>query len=510
MWPLTFQEITEATQGTLTFSAPEKHSVDGVATDSRKVRNGEMFVAIRGEKFDGHNFVEAVLKAGASLALVNADWEGFQKLETQFAERCVRVSDTVKALRSVAGYLRRQFSFPVVAIGGSNGKTTTKEMLGALLSGGNKKVTKTAKSENGYLGLAITLCMNEHAKGHPPSSLVLEIGIDAKGAMAEHVELANPDVALLTALGPEHLAGLDTWETAVAEELQLFWKLRQGAPRIWQCADEKVLEHSDQVRSGDTVVLNSIHKDEFFKKNKINSEEDLQRIKVNALLYNVTEAAGEQTTLELTWRSSDGKKTDTKKIDVPLPGLHNAQNFALACATALTLGRTWEDILLGWLNFTPPDMRSRVINLSNNNVTLYDDCYNASPSSMKAAFEVFFRSWPEKKKFAVLGDMLDLGSESKKWHLNLVPLLNNLNNVHLFLYGDAMYDVFKAITQDHNFVTSKKNVVSYLSGSEDPTKFFATFSPSELSNSAILVKGSRGMDLGRVVTKVTTLLGANS
>lgn len=495
MWPIARDQLLQATQGVCSDNAQPAPKLSRICTDSRKVQQGDLFVALRGETFDGHAFIATAFEKGAAYALVEKSWHGFKDLGDFEKNRCVRVEDTLHAFRALASFFRSRFSFPVIGIGGSNGKTTTKEMLAALLSSPGKKVTRTAKSENGFLGLAITLCSSEHIASAMPDDLVLEIGIDTSGAMSEHVALSQPTHALLTALGPEHLAGLGSWENAAAEEYKLFSESAKTCVRIWQAEDEKLREHLGDKRRGDVIVCTDTNS---LLRNRDYSDEALKQegIRIVRYIFSTQNERSSQLTLH------DNITNSSCSFSIPLPGAHNAQNFALAVGAALALGRNWNDLQTGWRGFVPPDMRSRVVTL-NNGTVLFDDCYNASPASVKAAIAVIQGAeWKDKEKVVVLGDMLDLGGESKKWHLELVCFLKELRNTRLCLFGEAMYDVYKAITNETNFVTKGNNTLRYLKPSDDPTAFVDD-SPAHLASMLVLVKGSRGMDLGRVVKFVT-------
>lgn len=512
MWPWTAQRVCHAAGAR--FAHAPGASLDatevartpllGAVVDSRRVFAGCLFVAVRGERFDGHDFVAAALDAGAGGALVDADWRGLSLLTEDARARCLLVDggDVTGAFRALAGALRREFPFPVVGVGGSNGKTTTKEMLAALL-GGDTEVTRTEKSENGFLGVAITLTHRRHVSGSAPSALVLEIGIDDVGAMRQHVALGSPDVVLLTALGPEHLAGLGTWERAVDEELDLFVT---GTPscRIWQLEDpklrERVLSRRLSVGQSDVVV---------------GEEETLAACEARGVIpahagrlrFACIERGPLASRVLTHWRPPilDGSRSKAapafdSAFTVGLPGPHNARNFALAVATAALLGRGADALARGWKAFTPPAMRSRVVTLAHD-VVLYDDCYNASPGSMDAALDALENpEWAHRAKALVLGDMLDLGEESKKWHFALSARLATLQEqggVHLCLYGEAMYDVYCSLSENplsqNNFATLK-----WLPADGDPRVWVQEVLIAK-GPSLVLVKGSRGMGLDRVV-----------
>ena len=182
-----------------------------------------------------------------------------------------------------------------------------------------------------------------------------------------------------------------------------------------------------------------------------------------------------------------------------MPGRHNANNFALALAAASNIVSDVDALLEAWKSFVQPEMRSRVVKLSKN-VILYDDCYNSSPSSLDAALAALNSAeWTQHFKILVLGDMLDLGLESKTWHLKLSEKLLKIENAHLCLFGSAMYDVFNELKTKHKVILEKGNVkLTHLAVSENPERFFTQLQ-GKIEGSVILVKGSRGMDLGRFV-----------
>ena len=184
MWPLSGHEIVAACCGECANSNLAQIQITGVTSDSRRIAPGLLFAAIKGDKFDGHDFVAKSLDAGAPLALVSKEWVAKNVTSKQLHEKCIIVEDVTSALRQIAAKIRRRFSFPVIGIGGSNGKTTTKEMLAALLSS-PFRATKTTKSENGFLGMALTLTNHEHNLNNAPHALVLEIGIDESGAISD-------------------------------------------------------------------------------------------------------------------------------------------------------------------------------------------------------------------------------------------------------------------------------------------------------------------------------------
>lgn len=478
MWPLEPEFIK-----TVFPNSNVKEAISGASTDSRTIDKDQMFIALKGERFDGHDYVLDLFKKGLKFALVSEDWA--RTAPAEFKDRLLYKGDSVLGLRSLAKEFRKRIPFPIIGIGGSNGKTTTKEMLAALLSGRQKPVTKTEKSENGFIGVAKTLIQNGHTRDKELGALVLEIGIDQKKAMTSHIDLSHPDCVLLTALGPEHLEGLGGWTDAIAEEIELF-RLSTGKPRIWQLSEPKIWDFSDLVEEQDCFV---IHEEDIGRGSNTFGQAKLSDFKL--LHWHMETERPDRTVIFARWIEKS-KESKLLCFTVPLPGLHNANNFALALATALHMGWTHEEVMKGWKNFVVPPMRSRVVYLKEN-VCLFDDCYNASPSSMKAAFAALDHGdWRSRKKIVVLGDMLDLGHESLQWHLDILPSLLAISHATVFLHGDAMGQIYQALND------KLKTRIFHIAKSEDPVQSLEALGIS-FADTLVLVKGSRGMKLERVV-----------
>lgn len=519
MWPLSGKQIFE-----LVYDTPcekpmlNQININGIITDSRQIakhtildsaHSGDkvpfLFVAIQGEKFDGHAYLKMCFEQGVSLALVNKHSSYLKELTSEHLERCLFVEDVILSVRKLAKKFRQTFSFPVVGIGGSNGKTTTKEILFSFLSYHGHKITKTQKSENGFLGIALTLLQKEHCTEQPPQALVLEIGIDSIGAMEQHVQIAKPNVVLLTALGPEHLTGLKNWDTAAQEECRLFQT--PDCIRVWQMNDQKIYEYFMNVIAGsdelhqlknDYFVFDTTSEkfEEIFK--VFSSVTELQTLKAgHTLFWTVQDLTPQNLKIKL---SSDKNFANILMSEIiPLSGKHNAANFAVAFGAACAVGLKAENILEGFQTFTPPPQRSNLFSLPEDTI-LFDDTYNASPASVLAALDVLqLEQWRKKKKVIVLGDMLELGDESDFWHENLFPHLRGLSDTHLCLFGSAMYNCYKLFKEmDADFFQKQRLRVDWLAADQNPAGFFESLSQG-IKGSVILVKGSRGMQLERFV-----------
>lgn len=492
MWPTSGLEIVEVCGGAC--AAPDLFSlrIAGVKADGARPHFDDLFVALRepAYDFDGHDWVVPYLRAGAALALVSADWPQLPMLPAPLRQRCVVVPDSLQAFRRLAAWLRRRFTFPIIAIGGSNGKTTTRDMLAALLSSPGFRVTHTPGNLNGHTGIPLTLVQREHSRDAPPHALVVEIGIDAPHAMADHAALIAPDVAVLTSLGPEHLAGLGSWDTAVAEELRLF-DVSSTVRRIFLARDAKVRERIFTARQGDIIVCD----DDTWP--EVSSFEALSRRGVALLRYRVFDSDPLASEVALRFFEDAHTRespTCSGQLRVPMPGRHNADNFAAAFAAALAIGRSPDDLLRGWPGFTPPAMRCQPIALPDGGI-LIDDSYNASPSSMTAALALLESpAFVNRRKLVFLGDMLDLGASSRSHHLALREPLRALGNTRLFLFGDAMCGL-------HRELETLPRVAMALPASADP-RAFLNHPEVSLAEAVVLIKGSRGMRLDRLVNAI--------
>ncbi len=497
MWPLTGAEVVAACGGRCARGGLEGLEIAGTTVGATPCRTDEIFVAIREAGHDGHAFVGTALRQGAALAIVAADGRGLEALDPEAASRCVVVDDVIAAYRRLGGVLRGRFSFPVFAVGGSNGKTTTKDMLAALLGGGGRRVTKTPESMNGMTGVPWTLCQRAHARARPPDALVVEIGIDAPGAMADHAALVAPDVAVITALGVEHLAGLGSWERAVDEELRLF-EPRPGRRRVFLAGDPALFARIADARAGDAIVCDRGEIDAVLARLGAATPEAIAGRGLDLVIAS-TSLAALRSEVTIVHHAPGARGPARGRFDVPLPGAHFARDFAVAAAAALLVGRSMDDLSAGWVDFDPPRMRLRPIPLANGAILL-DDAYNASPSSVRAALEVVgSEGLSGRPRLVVIGDMLDLGAQSARWHLELCGPLRALEGAAIALYGDELRPVHAALAAEG------RARLAWAPTTEDPSRLIddlvgAGGSWAEaLAGAVVLVKGSRGMRLERVV-----------
>lgn len=419
-----------------------------ISTDSRTITKDDFFVPLKGDKFDGHDFIPELLKKGVRGFLVRENYEG------PFPEDALvlRVSDVLESFRRIARAWREQFEIPVIAVCGSVGKTTTKELLAAILSG-SYQVQKTEGSQNGFAGIPMTLLAWQAGI----EAAVVEVGIDEPNAMEKHLEIVRPTHGIITALGPEHLERLGDIEMVVNEETKLFLHLTRIKGLSFWNLDEPLLKNLPVPENAFTYSLEDEKADYFAK----------------------------ATTEKLAVKTPD----HSLKIPLVMPGVHNARNLLGAVAIAHSLGLTEEEMIEGLKNFTNPKNRFQIE--SRNGIKWIVDCYNANPTSMQAAFDVLTADYARKPKILILGDMLELGRDEERYHRELASMIQALKPKTVFLFGPRMKWLLDEMKK-----TAINFPVEHFDSKVDLTRRLSeTQSPGDI----ILLKGSRSMRMEEIL-----------
>ena len=403
-----------------------------IVTDSRKVKPGSLFVAYKGDAMDGHDFIDSAIQSGAAAILTEKDVVNPGKTIV------FKVPSTLNALRRLAHVYRKSFQVPFIGVVGSVGKTTTKELIYSILQGKYSKVQKTEGSQNGFLGIPITLLSIS-----PDCEVaVIEIGIDDIGAMEQHLALVEPTHLIVTALGPEHLHQLKTVEIAASEELKAFdYALDQEKKMAINLADPFVAQ--------------------WFQKHAT------QLISKNFITY---------------------EKADQgflSKFPSPLPGAHHEHNLLAAVTMGTLLGLTHEEMRNGLKTFKTAYGRTEIHQLSNE-VTVIADYYNSNPTSLTAALHLLKS---KGKNVAVLGDMLELGEQEETFHREIANEIVKLNIDEVYLYGNRMKWLLDELSKKH---------FSKVSHFETHEQLTQALKKSIAPYDQILIKGSRGMKMETV------------
>ena len=382
MQSMTVREIAEAVHGVWWNPVEEIAPVSCVCTDSRKIERGCLFLPWVGEKFDGHDYIDAALDAGAAGCLC-------AKLPQNIrADKFyIKVADTRLALKALATAYRDRFAIPFVQITGSVGKTTTKEMIAAVL-GAKLQVWKTPENFNNDIGTPMTLLgLNDKHE-----AAVIETGMNHFGEIEYLGEMVKPNIAVISNIGDAHIEYLGSREGILKAKSEIFKNLQPGGVAVL---------------NGDDALLDTI--DIPFKTVRCGKSE---RCQVRILEVADHGVNGITCTVQT--------EKETYQLSVPAPGEHMAYAAAIAVAVGEELGLEQAEIVRGVAAFEPAGSRMRIVRLPDNRVVL-DDCYNANPQSVTAALEVLAKTDCERR-VAVLGDMGELGELTNQAHYNMGAL----------------------------------------------------------------------------------------
>ena len=442
MNPLALGELAAFAAGSLS-SGDETILIDKFSTDSRTIKRGELFVALRGENFDGHDFIDAVATAGAAGAIVDSDWQG--RVPENFA--LIRVKDTLLAYQQLAANYRRSLTLRVVAITGSNGKTSTKDFAAAVLAR-RFRVTKTQGNFNNHVGLPRTVL----EAASQDEVAVWEIGMNHPGEVATLAKVAAPDVGIITNIGVAHIEFMGSREN-IAEE--------KGAL-------------AEAVGAEGTVILNA---DDPFT-NGIAA-----RARGKVILAGTT--AGTIRASEVNQSRSGTDFTILEgahrcRAQLPVPGLHMVQNALLAVAAGRVFGLSLEECAAGLVSAPLTKARLQVKEIRG--VQFLDDSYNANPDSMKAALRTLVELDAEGQRIAVLGEMRELGDESERGHREVGETAAALKVDHLIAIGNVAGTIAEAAKRAG--LENSSTVASTAEAAELLTELAA---PGDL----VLIKGSR-------------------
>jgi UDP-N-acetylmuramoyl-tripeptide--D-alanyl-D-alanine ligase len=440
-----FEEIREAIGTT----GAETGQIEGVVTDSREVKTGNLFVALKGERFNGNDFVEQANATGAA-TVGNITSSTFQ------------VADTLQALGNLAKFHRERFEIPVVAITGSYGKTSTRALTYAALQAGLETLTSQGNFNN-EIGLPMTLFQLE--ANH--EAAVLEMGMRGLGQIDYLAKIAEPTIGIITNIGPQHIELLGTEENIAVAKAELLENLPQNGLAILP-ADSPFL---DSLKSKAKCAVATFGQSETadFRVSNVKTEES----------GNIS--------FEISILNSNFE------IHLPITGVHNAINAAAAFATAYCLEIPPEKIIEGFGNVELPGARMRVLKLENN-VTVIDDCYNAGPDSTRAALQTLLDYPGSGRRVAVLGAMKELGDQSELKHREIGVLAGIFCDVLIGVGGDTRPLLNAAVA------SAKQNEVELEAHWCDNAEEAKTMTADLLQNGdVVLVKGSRSVGLEVVV-----------
>ena len=454
MEPITIREIAEAVNGKLLGGFTDlDRTVTHVFTDSRKPDPGALFIPLVGERFDGHAFIEAALEGGAAGCFTQRERESY--LPGKFY---IKVGNTQRALRDLARWYKQKFPIPFIAITGSVGKTTTKDMVAAVL-GEKFKVLKTEGNFNNEVGLPLTLLRLNSTH----QLCVVEMGMNHFGEIEYLSAIVEPDVAVITNIGDSHIENLGSRENILKAKCEIFSHMDPAKG----CA----------ILNGDDPLLSGLRPQLPFATVSVGTGEGLE--------YRAEDVIAEG---EKSVRCRIVTPRETFPVEIPAVGSHMLYPALTAAAVAERFGMTGEEIARGVLRFAPTKMRMNILKRGEG-ITILNDTYNANPQSMRAAVEVLAKSG-DGSKIAVLGDMFELGSFAPALHAGVGAYLGKAGIDCLLAVGELAKHIYdaaeKAGVPDAYWCRTKEEAKPILEELVRP-------------GSTILVKASRGMAFEELV-----------
>ncbi|MBX7045536.1 MAG: UDP-N-acetylmuramoyl-tripeptide--D-alanyl-D-alanine ligase [Ignavibacteria bacterium] len=430
---------------------------DSAEIDSRRIKKEQIFFAIKGENTDGHRYLKDVFKKGIRLAVVEKKWFTKNKKDFQKSSFIV-VEDTIRFLGLFAQKHLEKFSIPVLCIGGSNGKTTTKDLVASVLSQ-KYNVLKTEGNFNNHIGLPLTLLRLNDAHDFA----VLEVGCNHFGEIKYLCEIAKPQFGLITNIGREHLEFFKTVRGVAKAEFELYDYLKKNDGLCFFNLDDEFLKkYSEKVKKD-------------FKFNYSNTKSaDVQGkfIKFNKDFQPVLKIKYGKNSFEVT---------------VATFGKHSIVNGLAAASVGIFFGVSPAKIRKSLKDFKPTSSK-RMELVKKNGLTIINDTYNSNPDSVKMGLETMKEFKTKGKKFVALSDMLELGRASKKEHGYIGELAGKLKLENLFTTGKESYNTFKSArgVKNNFYFEKKSDLISHLKNAVK-------------KNDVIYVKGSRGMKMEEVV-----------
>ncbi len=431
--------------------------VTGVSTDSRTIQPGNIFIALRGEKFNGHEFVEDAVTRNAAAVIVDETWKKENiELSKRLQSVLVIVSDTTKALGDLANIYRKKFSIPVIAVGGSNGKTTTKEMIGAVLRT-TYSVLSTEGNLNNHIGVPHMLF-----RLTPKHDIaVVELGTNHFGEMKYLCGIVEPTHALITNIGREHLEFFGDEQGVAKEETELFNAVASKGFAFVNADDNYLVKEGKRVRRA--------------LKYGVARKVDVQGRHVH------TDEEG-RPVFELV------VKKKISEVCLSTAGMHNVSNALAAAAVGVKFKVPMKEIISALEQHAGANKRMEVI--KRNNITILNDTYNANPDSVLAALKTLQSMKTAGKKIVVLADMLELGGKAEHEHAKIGLAVSDLELEYLLTFG--------ALSR----FTHEASKLAFAEHFETKEALIASLKSQIAPGDVVLVKGSRGMKMEEVTAQI--------
>lgn len=430
-----------------------KASADKASTDTRTLEKGNLFFAIRGERFDGHQFIHTAIEKGASVVVSE------KSIQAPPGCAVILVEDTVKALGDMARNYLKTYRIPVVGITGSVGKTTTKDMIAQILST-QYRVHKTMGNFNNHIGLPLSVL--KLTRDH--TAAVFEMGMSGMGEIEYLSRIIQPDIGVVTNIGISHIEKLGSRQNILRAKLEICKGMEKDG--------KLVLNGDDELLSGlegllpMPVIFYGIN----------------DNISLHAFGIESMGEAGVKFTVAL--------RDEDVEVQIRVPGIHNVSNALAAIACGLELGITNENIQKGLAAYSQEKMRLNVRQF--NGIKVIDDAYNAAPASVTAALSVLHELSGGQRSIAVLGDMLELGAYARDAHQQTGAMVAQQHIHYLVAIGELAQDYIHGAV---NAGMKEENTRHFSTGDASVEYLKSFLQPGDV----ILFKGSRGMNLDKVI-----------
>jgi len=407
---------------------------DGVEIDSRKIQSNKLFFALKGENVNGHHFVKSLTEKEDVYSII--DDEAFY-----INSKTILVDNVLKCLQNLSSYHRSKLDIPVIGITGSNGKTTTKELVYAVLNE-KYKVHATVGNFNNHLGVPLTLL----SAPLDTEILIVEMGANHKGDIEELCQIANPNFGLITNIGYAHIEGFGSYDGVIETKTELYKHIKKVAGVIFCHSNDDVLVRN---LPENLEIVN-------YPNNKLEISEDGLGLKLNFGDFNLHSS---------------------------LYGIYNATNIHAAFAVGSRFGISPEKILDAVNKYKPNMNRSQIMNIGSTTFIL--DAYNANPSSMKLSIQSFSQLKTKLNKILILGDMKELGDNELMFHMEIVEMVLKSSWDYIFTVGDIFSKIKEDRTKSYENVES---LINYLNIDKDI-----------FDNSIVLLKASRSIKLETII-----------
>lgn len=456
---ITLNEISLCTDASVKGPFNESLEVQGISIDTRTIREGNLFIALKGKRFDGHDFVKTAIEKGACAVVVSTPID-----DDSITQICVH--DTSEALLAIAGYYRKKLSTTIVGITGSAGKTTTKDMLFCILSS-KFNVTSTFKNFNNAIGLPLSvLSINPDHR-----VAVLEVGISKPGEMSVLSSVLHPDISIITNIGSAHIGNFSSKDELMKEKLRITEGMDEDATLITN-SDDEYLGCRDNIPFKNVLYAGCSNN----KANTIHAENIVQE--ADGLYFDVI----------------DGNMCE--RVFIPIFGIHNVQNAMLAILCALKLGVTISEAKTALLNFSGNDIRNDIYSF--NGISVIKDYYNSNPESMQAELNALMAFPTKGKRIAIVGQMAELGCVSEREHFNLGQKCKAVCDI-CFFAGENYEQFREGFDSDKCYAFPDKESLC--------TSLEAFVKTGNLiRGDVVLIKGSRSLKMESVFEQLKSLM----